>query len=397
MVKKILVISIALIAVVGCGGGVGTNSGSTSHNTNNISVDQVLKNNRYLKVSTDADEDFRMSSDGTKIYGISGDTFYIYDTRKIHVWLKKEEETLYAFDTISRVELDLPDGDTVSEPYQTLISSLAVSKDEKTVYLATYDPRHRGAIGSLIILDISDIKNPKVINENTLHLYFDGLKMSPDGKHLLAITSNNHDELHVVLRVIDIQDYKHPKVVSSIQTRGDIDSISVSDDGERAYIATTRSIEIINLEYPTAPVRMQVIPRGYDETTTIVVTKNRKRMYVNSEKVLEVFNIEDDKINLLTSTRIAGDEHYDDIEDLILSDDETRLYAACHDHNKEPNNSLVVFDITDKDKLKFKKKILSPDSYLFAPFSPNQEISPNGKKFYTHSRAYYYIINLEKN
>jgi len=75
--------------------------------------------------------------------------------------------------------------------------------------------------------------------------------------------------------------------------------------------------------------------------------------------------------------------------------DETRLYAASYDHDEKINNSLVVFDITDKDKLKFKTKIVAPDSVVFAPYSSDQEISPDGKKFYAQ-QTYFYVINLQK-
>ena len=402
--KKIFLMLISLTAMpylVGCGGdsGVVKNGGNSFQNANALSVNKALKNNQYLEVNTDSDETFKFSSDGSTMYGISGHTFYIYDATKVHVWLKKKEKTLYAFDTISTLELNLPHGaSNLSEPYQTLESTIGISPDEKTVYLASYDPRHGGAIGYLIILDISDLKNPKIVNKDTLHLYFDALKVFPDGKHLLAVTSNDHEGLSTDLHVIDVQDSKHPKEVGSLKKEylsdDYIEDFTISNDGKRAYVATDNTIEVISLEDLTLPIRMQVIKREYDSTLAIAITKNRNRMYVSREKVLQLFDIEDDKMNLITSYKIDGDGHYDDIENLVLSDDETSLYAACDDHDKKPDNSLVVFDITDKDKLKFKKKILSPETTLFAPFSRNQEISPDGKKFYTHSRSYYYIFNL---
>jgi len=411
MIKKIFSTFITLattIYLVACGGGSsipsnGSNSSGDSYK--NVSVDQALKKNRYLRISGPS-ENFKLSSDGTKIFSIGDEHFTVYDITKVKMYNNDNERA--QSNIISSLKIDLPDeGDdsvNTSKPWEVL-GSMAISKDEKTAYLASYDPRSTAGIGTLIILDISDVKNPKIITKDTKYLYSKDLKkissieVFPDGKHILASTSEDPSGLGKNIHIIDVQDPKHPKIVAKLvkvwHNDDYINDITISDDGKRAYIATDNTIEVINLEDPTLPIRMQVIERGYGNTKAIAITKNRKRMYVNSEKTLQVFDIEDDKKNLLTSFTIDGDGYYDEISNLVLSKDETRLYAACYDHDEKINNSLVVFDITDKDKLKFKKKIVAPDSVVFAPYSSDQEISPDGKKFYAQ-QTYFYVINLQK-
>jgi hypothetical protein len=413
MIKKLFSTFTTLataIYLVACGGGssIPTNgSNNSSNHYKNISVEQALKNNHYLKIKYGPGAVFQVSSDGTKIFSISDERFTVHDITKVKMYNNDNERV--QSNIISSLKIDLPDeGDdsvNTSKPLE-ILGSMAISKDEKTAYLASYDPRggDMPGIGTLIILDISDIKNPKIITKDTKYLYSKDLKkissieVFPDGKHILVTTSRDTNSNSTDIHIIDVQDPKHPKIVAKLvkgRYNSDvINDITISDDGKRAYMATDNTIEVINLEDPTLPIRMQVIKRGYGNTKAIAITKNRKRMYVNSEKTLQVFDIEDDKKNLLTSFTIDGDGYYDEISNLVLSKDETRLYATCSDHNKEPDNSLVVFDITDKDKLKFKKKILAPSDTVFT-YHANQKISPDGKKLYA-KLVYFYIINLQK-
>lgn len=392
--------------LVGCGGGTGTvaNSGDNVPNNNSIEIDKALKNKISIKLHVDFDF-FQLSQDGTKIYGISrnDENFLVVDIRKIYHWHTTEDgETIYEFREISRLKIDLPSASDTTEdeskPNQTL-SAIQISPDGKTAYLIAVDPRSGGGIGTLIIVDISNPKNPKVVNKDTINRYFDGIKVSPNGKYLFAMTSTDNS-LATDLTIIDIQDTTKPKVLGEIR-KGEysmdaINALSLSNDGKRAYLATDNSIEVINLEDPTLPIRIYREEREYISTLGIVVTKNRKRMYVNEEKELQVFDIEDDKMAFITSYQINGDGHYDEIENLTLSDDENTLYATCSDEETEPNNSLVVFDISDKDKLVFKKKILAPSDSALTYDVSNQALAPDGKKFYT-LETWMYIINLEPN
>jgi len=309
MIKKLFSTFTTLataIYLVACGGGssIPTNgSNNSSNHYKNISVDQALKNNRYLRIRG------------------PGENFHVYDVTKVKIYENDNERAL--FDTISSLSLDLPnegdDGENRSKPWEVL-ECMAISKDEKTAYLASYDPRSGGGIGTLIILDISDIKNPKIITKDTKYLYSDDLKkissieVFPDGKHILVATSKDTNGNSTDIHIIDVQDPKHPKIVAQLvkgRYNSDvINDITISDDGKRAYIATDNTIEVINLEDPTLPIRMQVIERGYGNTKAIAITKNRKRMYVNSEKTLQVFDIENDKKNLLTSFTIDGEGYY---------------------------------------------------------------------------------------
>lgn len=382
--------------LVGCGGG-------NVPNNNSIKIDKALKNKISIKLHVDFDF-FQLSQDGTKIYGISrnDENFLVVDIRKIYHWHTTEDgETIYEFREISRLKIDLPSASDTTEdeskPNQTL-SAIQISPDGKTAYLIAVDYRSGGGIGTLIIVDISNPKNPKVVNKDTINRYFDGIKVSPNGKYLFAMTST--DILATDLTIIDIQDTTKPKVLGEIRkgeySMDSINALSLSNDGKRAYLATDNSIEVINLEDPTLPIRIRREEREYTRTLGIVVTKNRKRMYVNKEKELQVFDIEDDKMAFITSYQINGDGHYDEIENLTLSDDENTLYATCSDEETEPNNSLVVFDISDKDKLVFKKKILPPSGSVLTYDVSNQALAPDGKKFYTLETRMH-IINLEPN
>jgi WD40 repeat protein len=173
-----------------------------------------------------------------------------------------------------------------------------------------------------------------------------------------------------------------------------INAVFISSDSKRAYMATDNTIEVINLEEPTVPRRIKSISTGYMDALAIIVTKDRKRMYVNSEKNLKIYDIEDDNMSFIHSHEIAGDGHYDEIENLTLSDDDNTLYATCSDEGVEPNNSLVVFDISDKDKLNLKKKIAAPRDIALTYDAHNQSLSTDGKKFYTLT-TWFYVMNLD--
>ena len=381
---------IVVTYLVGCGPNVS--------NSNSIKIDKALKNKSYIKLHVDFDF-FQLSQDATKIYGISDESFLIVDITKIYPRNTKSEET-YEYREISRLKIDLPSdisGD-VSKPNQTLLD-IQISLDGKAAYLTTYDSRHDGGMGTLIIVDISNPKNPKVLNKGTINHYFDGIEVSPKGKHLFAMTSTETNSNPTDLTIIDIQDTTKPKVLGKIQgVNFDdyINALSLSNDEKRAYLATDNSIEVINLEDPTLPIRIRRELREYSSNMAITVTKNGKRMYVSKDKELQVFDVEDDKMAFITSYEINGDGHYDDIENLTLSDDENTLYATCSDREEEPNNSLVVFDISDKDKLVFKKKILAPSDTALIYNVNNQALDPDEKKFYT-LQTWFYVMNLEQN
>jgi hypothetical protein len=378
--------------LVGCGGTSAKepSSDDTVSNKNSIEIDKALKNKNYIKLHSSL-KGFELSNDGTKTYGHSEASFYVTDITKVYPIPINEE--LYEFKNIARLEIPLPDASSLemTKPNQS-ISSITISPDEKFAYLITNDPRSHGGKGTLIIVDISNPKKPKVVNRDTINLYFDDIvRVLPNAKHLLVGTSDGGP---LDLTIIDIQDATKPKVVGRIKTADYINAISISNDSKRAYIATDDSIEIINLEDPTLPIRITKIDRDYGSTLALVVTKNKKRMYASFEKSLQLYDIEKDNFKLITSYQIDGDGHYDDIENLILSDDENTLYATCYNNDKDPDNSLVVFDITDKDKLDFKKNVIAPSNAVLVYDVQDQALAPDEKKFYALT-AYFHIINLE--
>lgn len=385
-----IIIFISIYTLVGCGT-IDTND------TNSIKTDKALKNKSHIKLHVDFN-DFKLSHNGKKVYGIGSTTFSVTDITKVSLLNLKSGKEVYEYRNIARLEIDLPtsgEGESYGDLSKAnqILADLTISPDEKTAYLTTYDPRHGGGKGTLIIVDISNPKNPKVINKDIIHQYFYHIITVPNGKYLLAPTSIDR-LLPKYLTVIDIQDLNNPKIVGKIKTLGSINDIFISDDSKRVYLATDNAIEIINLEDPTLPIRINSINTGYANALTVAVTKNKKRMYTNSEKELRIYDIEDDKMSFINSYEIAGDGYYDDIEKLILSDDENTLYAVCNDYDIEPDNSLVVFNINNKDKLDFKKKILAPSNAVFTYDVEDQALSPDGKKFYA-LQTYFYVINLK--
>ncbi len=389
-----IITSILATYLVACGGGGSTTTkGDINTDENSVHIEKVLKSDAYIKLYVEFDI-FALSHDGTKAYGISDHTFFVTDITSIYPWMKSAEEEIYHYKDISKLEIDLPSdtsGD-LSKPNQSL-SAIVISPDGQRAYLTTYDSRHNGGMGTLVSVDISDPKQPKVIDKDSINLYFDGITIFPNGKYLLAMTSKD-GSLSTDLTVIDIQNLTNPNVAGSIQKSSAsddvINAISISDDSKRAYIATDNTIEIINLEDPTLPRRIHSI-KG--DALAIAATKNRKRVYANSEKKLNLYDVEKDKMRLIDTYEIPGDGNYDEIENLILSDDENSLYVTCSDMNETPNNSLLIFDTSEKDALNFKKKVPAPANSVLT-YDHHNYIAPDGKKFYALA-VWLYIINLQ--
>ncbi len=400
---KMAVITAALVGLTACGGGGTAGRTNTKGGSSNsdISINQALKGKSTLKIHADNEHGFKISPDGTKMYnigaGVDYDSFSIEDMTQVELYPSGNPR---GFKNISRLKLFIPQNENESTRLESqTVSKIELSPDGKTAYVTTYDVRSDGWPGRLIIIDVSNPKKPEILFKKTLGLYFDGsIKATPNGKYLLAVTKTK-DDFSENLTLIDIQDPKQPKVVDTLSDIDnlsgwnditDINEIAISANSKRAYIVTSNTTEIINLEDNLLR-HIKMIKRG---GSGIAITKDRKRMYKSIGNNVEVYNIEDDKMTFMNQLKTDTTE----VVAVTLSPDEKRLYASGEIMTADYeglNDQLLVVDISDKDKLVFKKSIEMPDSIVLT-YDPSMiAISPDGKKFYA-MQVWFYITNLEE-
>ncbi len=365
--KNLILTSIVVmlsICLTGCGTGLAGDSRKVDKEK--ISIDSIL-------------EDFVLSHNGHKGYIIGLDTLTILNMRN--------------YTTIGRLEVELPEAVDLNKPDQ-IFQSIALSPDDKTVYITSHDPRHNGGPGSLFIVDVSNSRKPKLISETKLGLKFNfSIQILPDGKHMLAtIKASTYGITHADLVVLDIQNKKKPKIIGRLQdeTYSFHGDISISKNGKRAYLSRDVGIEIVNLEDLTLP---RVISTIYIDQEIIgdtysVITKDKKWLYaINNNNDLFLYNIEKEGNPRLVFTKtfpdVAG------LEYLLLSPDEKKLYVTSM--GNEEDSTLTIFDISDRKKLTIIKTI-HRDSYQFVR-SAGAIVSPDGKKIY-FARVWLYVIKL---
>ncbi|MDR1285846.1 MAG: cadherin domain-containing protein [Campylobacteraceae bacterium] len=179
----------------------------------------------------------------------------------------------------------------------TRVNDIAISSDEKTAFIVDYSS------GLLKILDISNLTNPKLINQLSLPISPNKIVISSDDKKVFI--SPNHGSLNIV----DVSDLSKPTIIGSV---GDFYTLSleISPDNTKLFSAHyTDGLKVIDITDATNPyIEASIQLYLYDVAISKDGTKVFAANYLSGLQILDISDLSD--ISIIGEVFVGNNHNY---------------------------------------------------------------------------------------
>jgi len=303
---------------------------------------------------------------------------YTIDTR--NVVLFKDETKAFVSNTI--IDINNPLNPTkIGNFNMENIDKIVLSNDETKAYIA----KDTGDKNGLIILDITDNKNPKIIGHHgTVNGYARGIALSRDETKIFLGTD------YKGFVIFDVSNYLNPVKIGSLDLDGNICNIVLSKDGTKAYLAdySTNGLVIVDISNPKTPIKISSIKtqtNGFGGAWDITLSNDETKAFIAKgdplmeDGGLSIIDITDPK----NPSKIGEFNINNSANGVTLSKDETKVFLSTE------RDGLLILDITN---LSHPEKINKFDiGYIYETTLSNDET----KAFIANLRHGLQIIDLE--